>query len=293
MSIIGVRRLVALGGSLGLVVALGGVRLADADTASAPSSVVAVSPYRILDTRNGVGTGGAVGKVGAGQIDHPRRRRCRPRARRGHRRGAQHDRHERDRVDVRDGMAGGRGPAGHLGAQPHARRRLAEHDHGCAERGWPPAAVQRLRRGRPDRRRRRLPGPRWHRPDRAARRSGCDRGDDDRHLVRRHHHRVVDLRRRHGQRLAGEDGHDPGSRAHPGDHRLRFDRARLPTRHEQHEMGAAAAFRNRPASDGAGRSTSATTSARSRFSGRTRAPSPASLPPRWGAPRRPPSRCGG
>ena len=67
MSIIGVRRLVALGGSLGLVVALGGVRLADADTASAPSSVVSVSPYRILDTRNGVGTGGAVGKVGAGQ----------------------------------------------------------------------------------------------------------------------------------------------------------------------------------------------------------------------------------
>jgi hypothetical protein len=51
---------------LTLLFASGGIRFAEAGSATVPSEIVAVSPYRILDTRTGVGTGGAVAPVGPG-----------------------------------------------------------------------------------------------------------------------------------------------------------------------------------------------------------------------------------
>lgn len=59
-------RLAGAACALALLLATGGIRLAEAQSATAPSVVTAVSPYRILDTRLGTGTGGVVARVGQG-----------------------------------------------------------------------------------------------------------------------------------------------------------------------------------------------------------------------------------
>jgi hypothetical protein len=62
------RRAASVAGVLSLTLLLGGAGVlagASTPTAATPSVTVAVTPHRILDTRDGTGTGGVVGPVGA------------------------------------------------------------------------------------------------------------------------------------------------------------------------------------------------------------------------------------